>query len=185
MKRVFFLAFILSCLLGQSTFSQDSKTLTKINKKVKLEFNLDQHGVPSYSVFFEGRPVIQPSRLGFKLSNAGNLDSNFVVIKTASKSVDEAWKPVLGEVSSINNRYQQLTVQLKEQSETGRLLNIVFKVYEEGVGFRYEFPVQPNLKFFIVSDELTEFNLTGNHKAFWIPGDFDSNEYLYTTSTIL
>ena len=184
MKRIFPFAFLLCFLLVQSTFSQDNKNLTATNSKVKLQFGVDGSGIPHYAVSFDGRPVIQPSRLGFKLNNGISLDSNFIVLKTGTKSINETWKPVLGEVSTIRNRYQELTVHLKQKNAPGILLNIVFKVYEEGVGFRYEFPLQPDFQFFIVANEETEFNLTGDHKAFWIPGDFDSNEYLYSTSKL-
>jgi hypothetical protein len=98
--------------------------------------------------------------------------------------VDEKWNPVWGEVKTIRNHYQQLKIQLQQRSAPFYKMNIIFKVYEEGVGFRYEFPLQNNLKFFTVNDELTEFNLTADHKAFWIPADYDSNEYPYTTSKL-
>ena len=96
------------------------------------------------------------------------------------RPVDETWKPVWGQVSEIRNHYEEVTVHLKQQS-TNRLLDIIFRVFADGVGFRYEFPKQPGIKYFIVTAELTQFNLTGNHKAFWIPGDYDTNEYPYTT----
>ena len=152
--------------------------------KVKLEFSLNQNGVPQYEVFFGEKPVIMPSRLGFKLDNSIILDSNFQLIKTDSLTVDETWKPVWGEVSHIRNHYKQLTFQLQQKNTLNLLLNIVFKVFEDGVAFRYEFPKQLSLKYFIVSNELTEFNLAGDHKVFWIPGDYDTNEYPYTTSKI-
>ncbi|MGH7237615.1 MAG: glycoside hydrolase family 97 catalytic domain-containing protein, partial [Candidatus Saccharimonadales bacterium] len=94
------------------------------------------------------------------------------------------WAPVWGEVSHIRNHYEQVTIHLKQQNPPGRLMDIVFRVFADGVAFRYEFPYQHNLKYFIVSDELTEFSLTGDNKTFWIPGDYDSNEYPYTVSPI-
>ncbi len=183
MKRIFLLA-IFVCLLGQTAFLQGTKTLTATNHKVKLEFSVDEKGIPQYAVLLDATPVILASRLGFKLNGGIQLDSNFAIVSSHTKLVDETWKPVWGEVSTIRNQYTQLTVQLKQQSTNGLLLNIVFKVYEEGVGFRYEIPIQPNMQFFVVANEVTEFNLTGDHKTFWIPGDFDSNEYLYTTSRL-
>ncbi len=98
------------------------------------------------------------------------------------KSVDETWKPVWGEYSTIRNNYEQLTVHLKHRS--GKLLNIVFRVFADGVGFRYEFPRQNGLTYFVIKDERTQFHLSGNHKVFWIPGDFDTNEYAYTASLL-
>ncbi len=182
MRRFYFIAFLL-CQLGPAIDAQDN-AFSIVNSKVKLEFKLDAAGIPLYSVFFDGKEIVRPSRLGFRLNNGTRLDSNFSILKTASGSTDETWKPVWGEVSNIRNKYNQLTVQLKQKNARGIFLNIIFKVYEEGVGFRYEFPVQPDLGFFIISEECTGFNLTGDHKAFWIPGDFDSNEYLYSTSKI-
>ena len=152
--------------------------------KVKLEWNVNSKGIPLYSVFYNDRIVILPSRLGFQLSNSLFLDSNFKIIKTDTLSVDETWKTVWGEVSSIRNHYKQLTIHLQQKDTSAILLDIVFKVFEDGIGFRYEFPVQPNLKYFIVSRESTQFNLTGDHKTFWIPGDYDSNEYPYTISPL-
>ncbi len=152
--------------------------------RVTLEFSLDQTGIPHYSVTFSGRQVIKPSRLGFKIKDVLGLDSNFQIIKTDSINVDETWKPVWGEVNQIRNHYKQITFKLQQKNAPNLLLNIVFKVFEYGIGFRYEFPIQPKLTNFIVTNELTQFNLTGDHKAFWIPGDFDSNEYTYTTSKV-
>ncbi|MGE5521330.1 MAG: glycoside hydrolase family 97 protein, partial [Candidatus Dadabacteria bacterium] len=112
------------------------------------------------------------------------LQQDFEIINSDSKLVDETWRPVWGEVNQVRNHYEQFTIHLKQRRSLGILMNIVFRVFEDGVGFRYEFPLQPNLKFFVISDEKTEFNLTDDHKTFWIPGDYDSNEYLYTTSKL-
>ncbi|WP_431214489.1 glycoside hydrolase family 97 N-terminal domain-containing protein [Puia sp. P3] len=95
--------------------------------------------------------------------------------------MDESWKPVWGEVATIRNRYEELTVHLRKED---RLLDIIFRVFEDGVGFRYVFPVQPELKYFVVEDERTQLAMAGDHKAFWIPGDYDTNEYLYTVSAL-
>lgn len=152
--------------------------------KSKLSFGLDSKGTPVYEVTYNDKPVIKPSRLGFKLNVDSLFYISFRLTGTEKKSVDETWQPVWGETKNIRNHYEQLVVHLQSTQSLGRLLNIIFRVFEEGVAFRYEFPAQPNLKYFIVTDELTQFNLTGNHKTFWIPGDYDSNEYLYTTSSI-
>ncbi len=103
------------------------------------------NGIPQYSVFFSGKPVMKPSRLGFIINDSIHIDSNFQIIKTDSLAVDETWKPVWGEVAQIRNHYKQITFHLQQQKAPNLLLNIVFKVFEDGVGFRYEFPVQPNL----------------------------------------
>ncbi len=179
-----FLCMLSVCILQMAAFSQQSQPAKVSMNKVALTFGLVESGVPVYSVQFAGKEVVLPSRLGFIVNQRLSLDSNFKVIKIDSTVVDESWKPVLGEVANIRNHYKQLTVQLQQKDSSGLLMNIVFKVFEDGVGFRYEFPLQPGMKFFVVSHELTEFNMTGDHKAFWIPGDYDSNEYLYTTSKI-
>ena len=166
-----------------SSWSQ-TQVVAAAMDRVKVDFSLDKNGVPFYSLSFGQKQVIKPSRLGFRLTENVTLDSNFKVIKTDSVTVDETWKPVWGEVSHIRNHYSQVTFCLQQKDAPNLLLNIVFKVFADGVAFRYQFPVQPNLANFIISDELTEFNLTGNHKVFWIPGDYDSNEYPYTTSKI-
>jgi len=150
--------------------------------KVKMVFSLDKNGSPEYAVSYNNKPVVLPSRLGFKLNTDSLFYTSFQFIGTGRNSFDQTWQTVWGETREIRNHYEELTVRL--QSKQGVLLNIIFRVFEDGVGFRYEFPLQPKLKYFIVTDELTQFNLTGNHKTFWIPGDFDTNEYLYTTSAI-
>ncbi len=152
-------------------------------EKVKVEFILDEDGKASYAIYRDQKPVILPSRLGFTLTD-NDVFSSFELIGSDKKSVDETWKPVWGEVNQIRNHYNELTVHLKEKAGKRRLLDIAFRVFEEGVGFRYEFPKQSKLQYFIVANELTEFNFSGDHKAFWIPGDFDSNEYSYTTSKL-
>ncbi|HMO63444.1 MAG TPA: glycoside hydrolase family 97 protein [Ferruginibacter sp.] len=152
--------------------------------KVKLTFTLNEKGTPEYAVYFDDKPVIKPSALGISVAGTAQpMNEGFVLLATDSTAVDETWKPVWGEVSKIRNHYSQLNFRL-QHTATGRLMNIVFRIFEDGVGFRYEFPKQAGLKYFIITDELTHFNLAGNHKSFWIPGDFDTNEYPYTTSRI-
>ncbi|SDE48145.1 Glycosyl-hydrolase 97 C-terminal, oligomerisation [Mucilaginibacter pineti] len=181
MKKVYI--YLLSCTLSVSALAQD-KNITASQGKVKLEFTTDAQGHPQYSVSFNQQAIVKPSRLGIKLLNDTGFDEHLQVINTETINVDELWKPVWGEVSVIRNHYQQLTVHLKQQDAPGRLLDIIFRVFDDGVGFRYEFPKQPNLRYFTVTDELTQFALTGDHKTFWIPGDYDSNEYSYTTSKL-
>lgn len=182
MKKVFI--SLLSLLLFTNMQAQQNKVISAGMNKVKLDFMLDEEGRPQYAVSYGEKGVIKKSALGIALANDNAFDKNFELTGTEKKSVDETWKPVWGEVSQIRNHYQQLTVHLKQMNMPRRLLDIVFRIFEDGVGFRYEFPKQPDLKYFIVSGELTEFNLTGDHKAFWIPGDYDTNEYPYVTSKI-
>ena len=178
MKQVFVL--LLSIILFTATYSQN---LTASINKVKLVFSLNEKGEPVYAVSFNDKPVIKPSQMGFVLSNNNNFSNNFELTGSDTTSKDTTWKPVWGEVKEIRDHYKQLTVHLKQKS-SNRLLDIVFRVFADGVGFRYEFPLQTNLKYFIVSDELTQFTMAGDHKTFWIPGDYDSNEYPYTTSKL-
>ncbi len=151
-------------------------------EKIKLQFSLDKDGAPFYAVLFNGKEVIKNSSMGFSLENDSLFYKNFKMLGNDKRSVDETWKPVWGEVSRMRNNYEELTVHLQHVS--GKLLDIVFRVFTDGVGFRYQFPKQSGLRYFIVKNEFTQFRLTGDHKTFWIPGDFDSNEYNYTTTKV-
>ncbi len=164
-------------LLSVAGFSQ-SLPVTVSNGRIRLTVDIAPGGIPQYNVYLSDKPVVYPSSMGFQLEGIPDFDRGFSLIGIDQKKVDETWKPVWGEVNSIRNNYRELTVHLQHNS--GRMLDIKFRVYEEGVGFRYEFPRQPLLKYFVVQDEQTFFNLAGDHSAFWIPGDFDSNEYSYT-----
>ncbi len=175
---------ILCIMVFQSVFAQSKNAAFSSLGKINLQFTLDENGQPAYSVFFNQKPVILSSALGFSLIDDSLFDKDFVMTGTEEKMVDENWQPVWGELKNIRNHYKQLVVHLAQKNEKHRLLDIVFRVFEDGVGFRYEFPKQPGLQYFIVKDELTRFNLTGDHKAFWIPGDYDSNEYPYTTCSL-
>ena len=175
--------------------------------KVKLSFALDGQGEPVYSVTYGDQPVILPSRLGLKLKEEDSLFCRgFVVLGVERTAVDTTWQPVWGETKDIRDHYLQMTVHLRQGGGggvagpggasggaggatgglggSGRRMDIVFRVFEEGVGFRYELPRQPGIRYFVLSDELTQFHLAGDHKTFWIPGDYDSNEYPYTTSKV-
>ncbi len=178
---------LLTCLVVfisiQLSTAQETKVSGIAMKDVELNVLLNAAGTPMYSVYYKNQAVVSSSELGFVLTDGKELHTNFEVTKTETRSVDETWQPVWGEVKNIRNHYQQLTVHL-QQKITHLLLDIVFKVFEDGIGFRYEFPNQAGLKYFIVADELTQFNLTGDHKTFWIPGDYDSNEYPYSTTRL-
>jgi hypothetical protein len=176
-RPVFLLIAIFVCVIVSA------EPIAVSMERVSMNFELDSHGIPLYSVFFDKKIIIKPSMLGFTFSNGDDLSSNFQILSSEKKSFDETWTPVWGEVNKIRNHYEQLTVHLK-QNTSSHLLDIVFRVFADGVGFRYEFPKQAGIKYFIVSKELTQFNLAGDHKAFWIPGDYDSNEYPYTISKI-
>ncbi len=155
-----------------------SQTVLSPSNKIAVNFKLTGSGQPSYSVNYNNKPVILESALGIKLKDKPALDSNFTIETSKTASFNESWKPVLGEQSIILNHYNELIVSLI-QKETNVKMNIIFRVFDEGVAFRYDFPKQKDLNYFIISDEVSHFNLTENHKIFWLPGDFDSQEYVY------
>jgi hypothetical protein len=171
----FFFVFVLGFLHAQNVQSP--------SKKIELNFKLVGNGQASYSVKYNGKPVILESALGIKLKEKPALDADFEILSSKLTAFNESWKPVLGQKSNIQNQYNELTISLK-QKETNVKMNIIFKVYDEGVAFRYDFPQQENLNYFIISDEASQFNLTEDYKAFWIPGDFDSNEYVYNETKL-
>ena len=140
-------------------------------------------GVPVYDMSFNGKPVVKASRLGLELAGTTSLTDGFEVAGTHTSSFDETWQPVWGENRDIRNHYNELLLELR-QPATGRLMNVRFRVYDDGMGLRYEFPQQPNLVYFIIKDERTEFAMTGDHTAWWIAGDYDTQEYDYTESRL-
>ena len=146
--------------------------------KIALNFKLGTNGQPIYSVNYKNKAVVLESALGIKLKEKPSLDANFEILTSKTLSYNESWKPVLGEQSSIVNQYNELIVSLANK-ESKVKMNLIFRVFDEGVAFRYDFPKQAELNYFIISDEVTQFNLTENNKVFWIPGDYDSNEYEY------
>ena len=170
--------------------AQKKSDLYSPDKNLHVSFWLDAAGTPMYELSYKNKPVILPSALGFEIKeNFGSqllpsLKDNLAEISTDTKSVNTTWKPVWGEVKEIRDNYNQLNIQLKQKTENAILLNITFKVFDDGIGFRYVFPKQPHLNHFTVVNELTQFHLTGNHKAFWIPGDYDSNEFNPETSNL-
>ena len=172
------LSFVLIIATGISSAQQ----LLSPSKEVKLEFSLEE-GRPVYSVLYKNKAVINKSLLGLQLRDLGDLATDFAIVSAKQASFNQSWHPVLGEQASIQNHYNELTIALLQQ-KSGRMLTIAFRVFDEGVAFRYEFPKQPALNYFTISDELTQFNLTANHKAFWIPGDFDSQEYVYNETLL-
>lgn len=159
-----------------------AQTLLSPNGNQKLTFDL-QNGKAHYSLEFKGKAVIKPSLLGFEIKNQPSLSEGFSVSKTEQTTVDETWNPVWGEEASIRNHYNEMAVTLS-QASTGRVLLVRFRLFDEGLGFRYEFPSQGKLAHFVISDELTQFAMTGDHKAFWIAGDYDTQEYDYTESRL-
>ena len=177
------LVALLAVFVTVVCFAQDKTTITSPNKNIVLNFWLNESGTAMYEVTYKSRPVLLPSALGFELKETmrdtalPSLRNGLSLISKEQSSSNTTWKPVWGDVKEIRDNYTRLTVKLDKKSFKNIEFTIVFKVFDDGVGFRYEFPVQKNMQHFIVSDERTEFHLTGNHKAFWIPGDYDSNEF--------
>ena len=175
---------MLMCLvcLGLAGRVQASEVISP-NGEMKLTFTL-RDSKPYYSVSFRGKPVIKPSRLGYELHNAESLLEGFTQTGEKTSTFDETWTPVWGENKTIRNHYKELLVNLI-QEKTGRVMNLRFRVYDEGVGLRYEFPQEGSkLNYFVVKEECTEFALTGDHIAWWIPGDYDTQEYEYSRSRL-
>ncbi|MES2893078.1 MAG: glycoside hydrolase family 97 protein [Bacteroidota bacterium] len=149
-----------------------------------LNFSLQADGTPVYTLKYKNREVIKPSRLGLQLKNdSASLLNSFSIKDSKNRSADESWNPVWGEVKTIRNHYNELAVTLT-QKVTDRSIIIRFRLFDEGLGFRYEFPAQKNLVYFVIKEERTQFALTGDHTAYWIPGDYDTQEYDYTTSKL-
>ncbi|QIL77572.1 glycoside hydrolase family 97 protein [Hymenobacter sp. HDW8] len=161
-----------------------AQTLHSPANKLTLNFQLSPTGEPTYQLRFGAKPVIKPSRLAVLLQNQPGFDKGFAIAKIDSSATDETWAPVWGEVKQIRNRYKELAVTLQQAAAKNRQLVVRFRLYDDGLGFRYEFPAQPGFTYFTVQEENTEFNLTGDHKTFWIPGDYDSNEYTYSTTRL-
>ncbi|NCD68737.1 glycoside hydrolase family 97 protein [Mucilaginibacter agri] len=182
MKKVF--VYLFGMVIFNHAFAQQNKSISASMNKVKLEFMLDDQGRPTYSVGYDGKTAIKTSHLGFTLADDSTFYKGFKLLGSDEKQVDETWTPVWGEVNKIRNHYKQITAHLQQTSGMKRSLDIVFRVFEDGVGFRYEFPKQPDLNYFIITNEVTEFALAADDKAFWIPGDYDSNEYKYSTTKI-
>ncbi|WP_027136764.1 glycoside hydrolase family 97 protein [Gaetbulibacter saemankumensis] len=154
------------------------------NKTFSLEFSLLEDGSPTYKLSYLNKTVIETSRLGLELKDdKKSLLNDFVVSEYSEATFNEVWAPVWGEEKEIRNHYNELAVNLKQQ-ETNREMIVRFRLFNDGLGFRYEFPAQDNLVYFVIKEERTQFAMTGDHTAFWIPGDFDTQEYDYTKSKL-
>ncbi len=182
--RTFSSTFSVLFFLTTAIAQPRTQTLQSPNGKLTLTFTLTEQGEPRYGLTFSGKTVIKPSALGIKLEDAPHFERGFRIADAKTRMIDERWSPVLGEEKSIRNHCNELLLRLEQPSEKHRALLLRFRLFNDGLGFRYEFPKQDELKYFTVIDELTEFNLTGDHTTFWIPGDYDSNEYAYHTTRL-
>ena len=198
MRSLYFLVLALSMLLP-STLSARVETAYSPDRNIVVNFDV-RDGIPYYNVLFKGQQVIRDSRVGLELASAkdnsefNNFDSReavnqnslqdgFSLMTTRYSSFDETWQPVWGEESSIRNHYSEMAVTLR-QNDLDRYIIVRFRVYDDGVGFRYEFPQQPNLTYFVIKEEHSQFAMPGDMTAWWIAGDYDTQEYQYTRSRL-
>lgn len=180
--------FILTAaaLLSASASLGATEVLTSPDGRLQLSFDLTADGTPTYKMDYNNKPVIATSRLGLELKNQKSLLDGFKMERVSRSSFDETWQPIWGEQSSIRNHYNEMAVCLSQPDDNGHLREMIvrFRLYDDGVGFRYEWPAQDNFTYFTIKEERTEFAMTGDHTAYWIPGDYDTQEYDYTISRL-
>ncbi|MBQ1708242.1 MAG: glycoside hydrolase family 97 protein [Bacteroidales bacterium] len=186
MKAFHCLIFAAILLLGACSpkapqLPADALVLRSPDTQVELRFAVVD-GVPQYSLSRAGEAVVLPSRLGYTLLGRDGLEDGFTLTDSAFNSLDETWEPVWGEERSIRNHYNEMLVKLRQ--ENGAVMHLRFRLYDDGLGFRYEFPMENALTYFKVEEELTEFALAGDHTVWWISGDYDTQEYNYTRSRL-
>lgn len=161
-----------------------TKQLISPDGNLKLNFELLDNGTPSYSLIYRGKIAIKPSKMGLELVNdSKSLLNDFIVMDSIESSYNETWKPVWGEVKEIRNNYNELKIVLNQKG-LDRTLIICFRLFNDGLGFRYEFPTQKNLVYFVIKEERTQFAMANDMIAFWLPGDYDTQEYDYTESRL-
>ncbi|MBR3559673.1 MAG: glycoside hydrolase family 97 protein [Bacteroidales bacterium] len=204
MKKTFTLLLILTVLTALPSFAQnypkapamptDALTLQSPDRQLEMRFAV-VNGQPQYALSRAGKPVVLPSRMGFTIEWRDDLAHAFVLKDKTYSSFDETWEPVWGEEAHIRNHYNELLVTLEQPvgsvesmdhstEKKATVMRIRFRLYDDGLGFRYEFPVENALAYFWLTEELTEFAMTGDHTAWWIPGDYDTQEYNYTESKL-
>lgn len=180
MKNLFFASLILLAF-GSIANAQQLKSP---EGKFVMEFSLQNDGTPTYNLKYKNKEVVKTSKLGLELKDdKKSLLNDFTIADSKTSTFDETWKPVWGEVDNIRNHYNELTVTLNQKG-TDRQIVIRFRLFDDGLGFRYEFPAQKNLTYFTIKEERSQFAMTGDHTAFWIPGDYDTQEYDYTKSKL-
>lgn len=180
-KKILLPLLLLATMAGSALAQAYSKTITSPNKRIQLTVMLNEKGEASYKIKYQGKDAVGQSRLGLRLQGY-DLSSGLKKVTDGSTSHNSTWKPVWGEVETITDQYNGLNLGLK--SAEGLRFDVVFRVYDDGVGFRYAFPKSDKNKEITVLDELTEFQMTGDHTAWWAPCDWDSNEHTYTSSKI-
>ena len=174
------LCLLLSFFMGTTAMAE---SITSPDGQLKLDFSVNTQGEPVYELSYKGKEVIKPSKLGLELKTDPGLMGGFACIDAKTSTFDETWEPVWGEVKSIRNHYNEMAVTLNQKAQNRNII-IRFRLYNDGLGFRYEFPQQENLNYFVIKEEHSQFAMTGDHTAFWIPGDYDTQEYDYTESKL-
>lgn len=169
---------VAACTAQPTGMEPVAQPLLSPDGALSLQFGIDALGSPMYSLNFQGKQVILPSKMGFELDGGVSLYDGFSLDSVRTGSFDETWEPVWGEEASIRNHYNELAAYLVQDS-TDVKMTVRFRLYDDGLGFRYEFPQQPNLVYFVIQEEKTQFAMTGDHMALWIPGDYDTQEYEY------
>lgn len=172
--------FLLVLFMGSAAMAEG---ITSPNGQLQLNFSVNPQGEPVYELFYKGKAVIKPSKLGLELKNDPGLMNGFTLADTRTSTFDETWEPVWGEVRQIRNHYNEMAVTLNQKAQNRNII-IRFRLFDDGLGFRYEFPLQKNLNYFVIKEERTQFAMAGDHKAFWIPGDYDTQEYDFTESKL-
>ncbi|MCG8326323.1 MAG: glycoside hydrolase family 97 protein [Chitinophagales bacterium] len=187
MRHLFFLSFIIFMSTSSCTQQQmPSKSLSiqSPSEQLNLSFFTNESGIPSYTLSFKGKTVIDTSTLGFEFKNTPALSQNIAIEASNTRSIDETWEMPWGEQSTVRNHYNELSINLQETLAPNRYFRLVFRLFDDGIGFRYEFPEQDGMDTVIIANELTTFQLTDDHTSWWIPGDWDIYEHLYNTTKV-
>ncbi len=180
MKKYVYGTLLIFLMVTDVYAGNGEKFVSSPNGGIKVEFNVNDEGRPYYTVLFKNKVIIGNSFISFQFKDANELKDSIQIVKSQVSSVNELWNRKLGPTTEVKNNFNMLEVQLQEKSRLGRRFNLIFKVYDDGLGFRYEFPKQDNLNEVLITDEQTEFQLTGDHSCWWGPGDWDSYEHLYS-----
>ncbi len=178
------ICLLIACFASASLEAQTIASLASPNKLIEVKLIQSPEKQIQYQISYKSKEVIAPSSLGFTFKKPVADLRKFNIIRIDSSTFDETWSPILGEVKDIRNQYKQLSLELKDAGISGIIIQINFRIYDDGIGFRYNFPKQDNLNHFIVDNEWSTFKMTGDHTAFWIPGDYDTNEYTYNKSKL-
>jgi hypothetical protein len=178
------ICLLIACFASTSLEAQTIASLASPNKLIEVKLIQSPEKQIQYQISYKSKEVITPSSLGFTFKKPVADLRKFNVIRIDSSTFDETWSPILGEVKDIRNQYKQLSLELKDAGNSGIIIQLNFRIYDDGIGFRYNFPKQDNLNHFIVDNEWSTFKMTGDHTAFWIPGDYDTNEYTYNKSKL-